>query len=106
MQDQILITVLLTLLIFLFIFGKFRFDAVSLVILSLFVLFGFISPSDAFSGFSHPAVITVALVLLISKGLEKSGLISFIGLKDNSDALRLLDVKIANRSQFFPDNFL
>ena len=92
MQDQILITVLLTLLIFLFIFGKFRFDAVSLVILSLFVLFGFISPSDAFSGFSHPAVITVALVLLISKGLEKSGLISFIGLKMQS--------VISNQSQF------
>ena len=92
MQDQILITVLLTLMIFLFIFGKFRFDAVSLVILSLFVLFGFISPSDAFSGFSHPAVITVALVLLISKGLEKSGLISFIGLKMQS--------VISNQSQF------
>ena len=37
--------------------------------------------SPAFEGFSHPAVITVALVLLISKGLERSGFISVIGRK-------------------------
>ena len=40
------------------------------------------------------------------RGTHQRYSISFIGLKDNSDALRLLDVKIANRSQFFPDNFL
>ena len=39
------------------------------------------NPEEAFKGFSHPAVITVALVLLISKGLERSGFISVIGRK-------------------------
>ena len=65
----------------LFIWGKWRYDAVALVMLSIFVIFGYISPANAFSGLGHPAVITVALVLLISKGLEKSGFISFIGNK-------------------------
>ena len=66
-------------LIALFIWDKWRYDAVALVMLSIFVIFGFVSPLNAFSGLGHPAVITVALVLLISKGLEKSGFISFVG---------------------------
>ena len=40
------------------------------------------------------------------RGTHQRYSISFIGLKDNSDALPLLDVKIANHSQYFPDNFL
>ena len=65
----------------LFVWGRWRYDAVSLGILALFVLLGYIEPDKAFLGFSHPAVITVALVLLISKGLEKSGFISILGRK-------------------------
>ena len=81
MNDQILISLLMTTLVILFVWGKWRYDAVSLVMLSIFVILGFISPTDAFMGLGHPAVITVALVLLISKGLEKSGFISFVGMK-------------------------
>ncbi len=81
MLDQLIILGLLTLMVILFIWGKWRYDAISLGILSIFVLLGYVQPEKAFSGFSHPAVITVALVLLISKGLEKSGFISIIGRK-------------------------
>jgi di/tricarboxylate transporter len=79
--DQSIISFLMIILIGLFIWGRFRYDAVSLIMLSLFVMFGFIPAREAFSGLGHPAVVTVALVLLISKGLEKSGFISFIGIK-------------------------
>ena len=75
MNDQLIITLLLFVLLFFFVWGRWRYDAVALVFLSLFVLFGFIEPNNAFSGFAHPAVVTVALVVLISKGLEKSGFI-------------------------------
>ena len=81
MLDQFIILGLLTLMVILFIWGKWRYDAISLGILSIFVLLGYVQPEKAFSGFSHPAVITVALVLLISKGLEKSGFISIVGRK-------------------------
>ena len=81
MFDQIIILGLLILMVGLFIWGRWRYDAVSLGVLSVFVLLGYIKPEDAFKGFSHPAVITVALVLLISKGLERSGFISVIGRK-------------------------
>ena len=54
---------------------------VSLGVLSfLFCLVTF-SLKKLFEGFSHPAVITVALVLLISKGLERSGFIAVLGRK-------------------------
>ena len=43
------------------------------------VVMDLVPAKEAFMGFGHPAVITVALVLLISKGLEKSGFISMIG---------------------------
>ncbi|MDC6451587.1 SLC13 family permease [Alphaproteobacteria bacterium] len=79
--DQNIISFLMIILVALFIWGKIRYDAVSLIMLSLFVIFGFIPAGEAFSGLGHPAVVTVALVLLISKGLEKSGFISFVGMK-------------------------
>ena len=66
-------------LVALFIWGRWRYDAISLIMLSVFVVLGYIEPAKAFIGFSHPAVVTVALVLLISKGLEKSGFILLIG---------------------------
>ena len=78
MLDQLIILGLLTLMVGLFVWGRWRYDAVSLGVLALFVLLGYIKPEKAFLGFSHPAVITVALVLLISKGLEKSGFISIL----------------------------
>ncbi len=81
MFDQLIILGLLILMVGLFIWGRWRYDAISLGVLSLFVLLGYIKPDEAFTGFSHPAVITVALVLLISKGLERSGFISLIGRK-------------------------
>ena len=66
-------------LIALFIWGRWRYDAISLIMLSVFVVLGYVEPAKAFTGFAHPAVVTVALVLLISKGLEKSGFILLIG---------------------------
>ena len=63
----------------LFIWGRWRYDGISLITLSIFVVLGYVEPTKAFSGFAHPAVVTVALVLLISKGLEKSGFILLIG---------------------------
>ena len=79
MTDQQLVALIMMGLLVLLIWGRWRYDGVVLVTLGLMVLLGLIEPREAFSGFSHPAVITVALVLLISKGLEKSGFINQIG---------------------------
>lgn len=46
--------------------------------LILCVLLGLVPVQDAFSGFSHPATVTVALVLILSRGLANSGVVDLI----------------------------
>jgi hypothetical protein len=39
---------------------------------------GLIAPEDAFHGFGHPAVVIIALVLIVSRGLMNSGAVEMI----------------------------
>jgi di/tricarboxylate transporter len=70
-------TLLLTLV--LFITGRWRYDIVALLALLVLTLTGLIPAERAFSGFSNPAVITVAAVLVVSRGLQNSGVVDLIG---------------------------
>ena len=70
-------TLLLTLV--LFVTGRWRFDVVALLALLIVVLTGLVPVESAFNGFSNPAVITVAAVLVISRALQNSGIIDLIG---------------------------
>jgi di/tricarboxylate transporter len=70
-------TLVITLI--LFAWGRIRHDFVALITLFILVIAGIIDPAQAFKGFGHPAVITVAAVLVIGKGLEFSGLIDLVG---------------------------
>ena len=79
MSEQEFLIVTLAILIGLLIWGKWRYDAVTLVCLAALVLYGVVPAENAFSGFGHPAVITVALVLLISRGLQAAGMVSLAG---------------------------
>ena len=47
--------------------------------LVVLIILGVIPANQAFDGFAHPAVITVALVLIISQGLKNSGLTGLVG---------------------------
>ena len=79
MTDQTILAGALVILMGLLIWGKWRYDAVTLLCLAALVLMGIVPANDAFSGFGHPAVVTVALVLLISKGLQEAGMVSLAG---------------------------
>ena len=79
MNDQLILSLVILGLLAFFISGKYRYDYVSLGALAVLVLFNVIKVENAFVGFSHPAVITVALVLLISKGLQDAGLSAVTG---------------------------
>lgn len=57
----------------LFIWGRWRFDLVALFTLLILVLTDIVPPREAFTGFGHPAVITVASVLIIGRSLTNSG---------------------------------
>ena len=78
MQHNIVFGVLI-LTLGLFVWGKIRHDLVALSALFILVILGVIDPASSFEGFGHPAVITVAAVLIIGKGLELSGLVDLLG---------------------------
>ena len=59
----------------LLIWGKIRYDLVAFTALILGVLLGVVDTEDAFSGFGHEAVVIIALVLIVSRGLTNSGAI-------------------------------
>lgn len=70
---QITILVILLSTMVLFFWGRWRHDMVAGAALLACVLTGLLPAEQAFEGFSHPAVVTVALVLVLSKGLQNSG---------------------------------
>jgi len=72
---QIEILVLLTVTLGAFAYGRPRFDIVALLALLASVALGLVTPRAAFEGFGHPAVITVAAVLILSAGLQASGVV-------------------------------
>jgi len=59
----------------LFIWGRWRHDVVAVLALTATVLLGLIEPKEAFTGFADPAVVTVALVLIMSAAIRGSGVL-------------------------------
>lgn len=53
-------------------------DVTALLALLALLLTGVLTPSEAFSGFSHPATISVAAVLVLSAAVERTGALTFI----------------------------
>jgi len=76
--DQGLILGILLATIAMFLWGRWRHDMVALAGLLACVVAGLVRPADAFAGFGHPAVITVACVLVLSRGLQTSGAVDVI----------------------------
>ncbi len=65
--------------LFLFIHGRVRYDLVALLALLTVTVTGLIPVERAFAGFGNPAVVTVAAVLVLSRGLQNSGVVDHIG---------------------------
>ena len=76
--DQIILFSLLGLIFALLIWGKVRYDLVAFGALVLAVILGAVPTETAFQGFGHPAVIIIALVLIVSRGLVNSGAVELI----------------------------
>lgn len=74
--EQGLIFVILVASMGLFIWGRWRHDVVALGALLACVIVGLVPEREAFAGFGHPAVITVACVLVLSHGLQRTGAVS------------------------------
>ncbi len=73
--DQIVVFAVLLLALVLFVHGCWRYDLVALTALLVVVAAGIVPADQAFLGFGHPAVITVAAVLIISQALTNTGIV-------------------------------
>ncbi|WP_240470586.1 SLC13 family permease [Halomonas halocynthiae] len=78
MADSTLIFLLLGATLAAFVWGRLRYDLVALSALLAAVALGLVPANEAFLGFGHPAVITVAAVLVLSRGFERAGVVDLI----------------------------
>jgi di/tricarboxylate transporter len=58
---------------------KVRIDIVALIVLVLLAALGIITPTEALSGFSNEATVTVAAMFALSLGIERSGVLEPLG---------------------------
>lgn len=72
-QDQIILFALLATVLALLLWGRLRYEIVAFGALLLAVVLGAVPAREAFSGFGHPATLLVALVLIVTGGLKRSG---------------------------------
>lgn len=77
-QDQAIVFIIISIAFLLFIWGRWRYDLVAMIALLASVALGTVPAGQAFSGFAHPAVITVASVLIISRCFLESELSEII----------------------------
>jgi di/tricarboxylate transporter len=77
-RDQAAILLILAATMGLFLWGRLRHDVVALIALMAAVLAGLVGAGEAFAGFGHPAVVTVAAVLVLSRGLQESGAVDVL----------------------------
>ncbi len=77
-NDQIILFSLFGAVFALLLWGRWRYDLVAFGALMAGVVLGVVDTSSAFAGFGHPATIIVALVLVVSAGLMRSGAVLLI----------------------------
>ncbi len=76
--DQLVILAVLFATMLMFLWGRWRHDLVAMGALLVCVVTGLVPGNEAFSGFGHPAVITVACVLVLGYGLLISGAVDVL----------------------------
>jgi di/tricarboxylate transporter len=78
--DLILTFCIICIGIFLFVKDYFSIDTTSILIMALFIVAGVLSPEEGFSGFNHPATLTLGCIFVVSGGVFNSGILD--GLSD------------------------
>ncbi len=79
--EQLTICGILIATMAMFIWGRWRHDMVAVGALLACVATGLVSAELAFEGFGHPAVVTVACVLVLSYGLQTTGAVDALAQK-------------------------
>ena len=74
---------LILLAFILFVTEKFSLDVTALLILTILFTGGFLTVEEAISGFSNPAVITICLLFILSRGLQKTRVLEYLIVRIN-----------------------
>lgn len=77
--EILLVLAILSAALVLFVTGALRMDLVALMVMGSLALTELVSPVQAISGFSNPAVITIWAVLILSGGLARTGVAGILG---------------------------
>ena len=77
-SDQVFLFFLLAAVFAMLLWGRVRYDVVAFCALVVAYLGGAIPKEEVFAGFGHPATVIIALVLIVSRGLFRSGAIEVI----------------------------
>ncbi|NGO38106.1 SLC13 family permease [Limisphaera ngatamarikiensis] len=121
-MEIVLVLVITAGAVWLFVTERFRVDLVALMLMAALILTGlvlqflgwgapgrWITPSEGVSGFSNPAVLTVAAMFVLSAGLQKTGAVEFVarwleGLARHPVWLVLVTVLLAGAVSAFINN--
>ncbi len=77
-NEQIILFAIMGGVLALLVWGRIRYDLVAFSALALAVIVGVVDKDTAFAGFGHPAVIIIALVLIVSRALSQSGAVDLL----------------------------
>lgn len=69
---------LIAFMIYMMVTEKVSIDTLSLIIMTVLIISGFVSPSEGLAGFSNQATITILSLMILTAGLEQTGVITAI----------------------------
>ena len=73
MLNEVLVAIVIILALILFAWGRWRYDIVAAAALLVLAVTGIIPTDKVFNGFGNPAVVTVAAVMVVSRGMWNAG---------------------------------
>ncbi len=80
-METLIVSAILLLALVLFVTELVPIDLTALLVVGLLILTGVLTPVEGFSGFSHPAPVTVAAMMVLSAGLLRTGAVAKLGQK-------------------------
>lgn len=106
--DIAIVLGIITLMFILFIKEYFPLDVTALLTLAIFLVFGNLNIQEAISGFSNQAVITIAILFVLSHALQKSGILEYVVVRLNklTERSRLLGLFVFLISVAFASAFV
>ena len=80
-MDLIITFAIIVVGVILFVKDYFSIDTTSILIMAMFIVAGVLSPEEGFSGFNHPATLTLGCIFVVSGGIFSSGILDGLSYK-------------------------